>query len=73
MPEAKLSAKNQIVVPRDVRRKLGLKPGDKVILSLYGETAILMRKPKKYSAALAGVAEGLYPRDYLQRERESWR
>jgi AbrB family looped-hinge helix DNA binding protein len=73
MAEAKLSSKNQIVIPREVRQQLNLKPGDKVVLALRGDTAIMIRKPKKYSDALAGIMEGLYPPDYLERERQSWR
>jgi len=73
MAEAKLSSKNQIVIPREVREQLGLKPGDKIVLALHGDTAIMIRKPKKYSEALAGIMKGTYPPDYLERERESWR
>ena len=73
MAEAKLSSKNQIVIPREVRRQLALKPGDKVVLALHGDTAIMIRKPKKYSEALAGIMKGEYPPGYLERERESWR
>jgi AbrB family looped-hinge helix DNA binding protein len=72
MAEAKLSSKNQIVIPREVRKQLGLKPGDNIVLALHGDTAI-MRKPKKYSEAPAGIKKGMYPPDYLERERESWR
>ena len=46
MAEAKLSSKNQIVIPREVRPQLGLKPGDKVVLALRGDTAIMIRKPR---------------------------
>ena len=73
MPEAKLSSKSQIVIPREVRQRLGLKPGDRVILAVRGDTAIMIRKPKKYAESLAGIMKGMYPPDYLKRERESWR
>jgi AbrB family looped-hinge helix DNA binding protein len=32
MTEATLSAKNQIVIPREAREALGLKPGDKILI-----------------------------------------
>ena len=32
MTEATLSAKNQIVIPREARKALGLKPGDKILV-----------------------------------------
>ena len=59
MAKAKLSSKNQIVIPREVRKQLGLKPGDNIVLALHGDTAIMIRKPKKYSEALAGIMKGM--------------
>ena len=38
-----------------------------------GNTVILLRKPKKYSNAIAGIAKDLYGSTYLGEERESWR
>ncbi len=72
MAEAKLSSKNQIVVPLEARKALGLKPGDKLLIVPRGETLIVMRKPKNYAKAIIGMAKDLYPPDYLERERESW-
>ena len=39
---------------------------------MHSDTAIIMRKPKSYAARLAGIARGLYPADYVDRERETW-
>jgi len=42
MGEAKVSTKGQIVIPKDIRRKMGLKPGDKVKIEiLEGKKAII--------------------------------
>jgi AbrB family looped-hinge helix DNA binding protein len=73
MAEATLSSKNQIVIPREAREALDLKPGDKLIVSYIGRKMIIMERPKSYRAALAGIARGLYPKDYLKKERNSWR
>ena len=71
--EVTLSSKNQIVVPKDARKALGLKPGAKINVIVMGKTAILVAKPKNPVEALRGAAKGLvYPPDYLKRERESW-
>ena len=72
MAEAKLSSKNQIVVPLEARKALGLKPGDKLLIVPRGDTLIVMRKPKNYAKAIIGMAKDMYPPDYLERERESW-
>lgn len=73
MHEVKLSSKNQIVIPREIRNALRVKAGNRLIIVGRGETAVLLRKPKLYSKAIAGMASGLYPPDYLKGERESWR
>ena len=73
MAEATLSSKNQIVIPREARESLDLKPGDKLVISAVAGRIIVMEKPKSYCAALAGIARGLYPKDYLKKERNSWR
>jgi AbrB family looped-hinge helix DNA binding protein len=73
MREVKLSSKNQIVIPRDIRESLGVKPGDKLLAVARGDIVVLMRKPKHYSKAVAGLGKGFYPSDYLTKERESWR
>jgi AbrB family looped-hinge helix DNA binding protein len=70
--EATLSSKNQIVIPREARKALGLKPGDKLLVVLQGDNIIVLQKPKSYRKAISGLGRGLYPDDYLKKERESW-
>jgi AbrB family looped-hinge helix DNA binding protein len=72
MTEVTLSSKHQIVVPREAREALGLKPGSKLHVVVRGDVAILLRRPKSHAEALAGIASGTYPPDYLQTERKDW-
>jgi len=67
-----LSSKNQIVVPREARKALGLKPGDKLLVVVHEGRLLVMQKPRSYAKALQGIAKGWYPEGYLKRERESW-
>jgi AbrB family looped-hinge helix DNA binding protein len=73
MAEATLSSKNQIVIPREAREALQLKPGDKLIVSTFGNKVLVLEKPTSHRVALSGIARGLYPKDYLKKERKSWR
>lgn len=58
MAEVTLSAKNQIVIPREARAALRLKPGDKLRVVVRGERVLLMKKPKSYHVAIRGLARG---------------
>jgi AbrB family looped-hinge helix DNA binding protein len=71
--EATISSKHQIVIPKTIRERLGLKAGDKLQLSLHQGKLIVMEKPRAPHEALMGIAKGLYGPDYLKKERESWR
>jgi len=72
MAEATLSSKNQIVIPREAREALDLKPGDKLIISAVNGKILILEKPKSYHRAILGRG-GPYPKDYLKKERQSWR
>ena len=58
MAEATLSTKNQIVIPREARAALRLKPGDKILVVVRGRRVLLLKKPKSYQAAIRGLARG---------------
>jgi len=72
MVEATLSTKNQIVIPREAREALRVKAGDKLVVVVRGETAIVLKKPDSYHTAIWGLARGAYPNGYLRKERRSW-
>ena len=70
--EGTLSSKNQIVVPKDARKALGVKSGDKLLIVVRDNCVLLLPKPKSYAKALQGSMRGVYPKDYLGKERASW-
>jgi len=72
MKEATLSSKNQIVIPREAREAMQLKPGDKILIVTKGDRVLVLKKPSSHHGALRGLAEA-FSKDYLQKERESWR
>jgi AbrB family looped-hinge helix DNA binding protein len=72
MAEATLSSKNQVVVPREAREALGVKAGDKLLFVVLGKRVVVMQKPKSFAKALRGIARGIYPKNYLEKERDSW-
>lgn len=68
----KLSSKNQIVIPKEAREAMGVKGGDHLLVVVKDGLTIVMPKPKRYARALRGLAKGMYPADYLKRERRAW-
>ncbi|HEX5228267.1 MAG TPA: AbrB/MazE/SpoVT family DNA-binding domain-containing protein [Bryobacteraceae bacterium] len=72
MAEATLSSKNQIVIPKEARQALGIKPGDKLLVVVRGDRVVVLEKPRSYHAAIRGLGAGLYAGGYLRKERKSW-
>lgn len=73
----KLSAKHQIVIPREVRRQLGLAAGDELLVELQGNTIVLVPRPRNYTKHLQGlhkeVWRGVDVGRYIREERKGWR
>jgi AbrB family looped-hinge helix DNA binding protein len=72
VPESTLSAKNQVVIPKEAREALQLKPGDKVLFVVRGDNVLVLQKPRAHHAAIFGLARRQYPAGYLGKERDSW-
>lgn len=72
MKASTLSAKNQIVIPREAREALGVKAGDKLLVVVRGDKVIVLEKPKAHHAAIRGLKSDAYPGGYLQEERQDW-
>ena len=55
MPLVKLSSKGQIVIPQEIRKKLGLKPRKYAIVELIGERRAEIRPVADVRKELRGV------------------
>ena len=73
----RVSTKGQVVIPLGVRRKLGIKPGDHLII-VSGDSEAIIMKAKRYAESLRGMGKGLYGKTreeidaYVRGEREAW-
>lgn len=72
MRTARLSSKNQIVLPREAREAMHLKGRDELLVVVKNAVTIIMPKPKTYREALSGMGKGLYPKTRLKKESGSW-
>src|SRR5215216_5955679 len=72
----KVSKKHHITVPSAVRKQLGIKSGDELLVELRGGYAVLLPEPQDYSQRLRGlhreIWEGVEPQEYVRQEREAW-
>jgi len=75
--QVRLSTKGQVVLPLDVRKRMGLKPGDRLVVVGEDDMATLMT-PKRYAESLRGTGRGIYGKSraeidaYVRRERRAW-
>lgn len=72
----KVSKRNQIAVPSEVRRRLGIESGDRLLVDVQDRMAILIPEPRDYARAMAGlhreVWQGIDTSAYLREERGAW-
>ncbi len=82
--EVTVSTKYQIVIPKEVRKRLGLKPGQKVRISNVDDTQLTITKPlttQEFLDKYAGIMRdtpwqkaGVDAADWIRKERdEEWR
>lgn len=53
--EATLTSKGQTTIPKEIRDRLAMKPGDRITFTLMPDATIVMRLKNKSIAALAGT------------------
>ncbi len=54
----KMSSKHQIVVPREAREALGLRPGDRLLVTVTGDIIEMRAEPQDVVAELEGLLSG---------------
>lgn len=73
---AKVSGRYQIVIPKRVRERLGLQPGDYLLLSVEGDKVVMRLRPRSYAEHLRGLHKEVWQdveaEDYVRQERETW-
>jgi AbrB family looped-hinge helix DNA binding protein len=72
-----LNQKSQIVISKQIRKTLGLKPGDQLAAIVEGDKIVLRPKPKNPSARLRGIGKGTWGKKskidaYLDKLRNEW-
>jgi len=72
----KVSSRNQIALPSQARKKLGIQPGDRLLVDVQDGVLVLIPQPEDYVAAMTGlhreVWDGIDTEAYLNEERDAW-
>lgn len=74
----KLSKKGQVVIPREIREKLGIRIGEKLVIFIRGDETVILT-PQKYAEYTCGLMKGTWGstrkevEEYINEERGSWK
>lgn len=74
----KLNKKGQIVIPSEIREKMGLSNETKLVIFTRGEETVLLT-PEKYASYTCGLMKGTWAstrkevESYINEERGSWK
>jgi len=74
----KLNEKSQIVISKQIRKTLGLKPGDQLSAVVEGDKIVLRPNPKNPARRLRGIGKGTWGDRakidaYLDKLRDEWK
>jgi len=73
----KISSKYQIIIPREVRVKLNLKAGDKLIIKTNNGKIVIYPQPKSYAKYTLGLGKEIWQdidaTEYVRKEKETWK
>jgi len=58
MATAKVLAKGQIVIPKEIRTKMSLSPGDRVEVTATQEGIVILPVKKSYTEFYKGIVKG---------------
>jgi AbrB family looped-hinge helix DNA binding protein len=75
MEESKVSPKGQIVIPKRLRDKLGIRKGEKVAIEEADEVVLVMKKAKDPVQAMRGLFKGKTKKssvELVRQLRDEW-
>lgn len=73
----RVSTRGRIVIPLEVRRYLGIRLGDNLVV-VAGDDEVVIMRPKRYAESLRGSGRGIYGKtrakidEYIRGERKTW-
>ncbi len=72
MNVGKMSKKGQIVIPKEIRQRFNIKPGDAVIFRIQ-ENRVIMEKIQEKMADILKAGKPVAPsKEYVKQLRDEW-
>lgn len=75
--KVKVGPKYQVVIPQDIRKKVPILPREEVLVEEVNGLIVILPKPESYTDAMIGLGghvwKGIDPKDYVKKERASWK
>lgn len=72
MNVGKMSKKGQIVIPKEIRERFGIKPGDAVIFKIQGDKVIIEKIQEKMSDILKNSKPVENSLKFQKKLRDEW-
>jgi AbrB family looped-hinge helix DNA binding protein len=74
---AKVSSRGQVVLPKELRKRLNIKQGDTILFILEGDSVRLFPQPDSYADYTRGLGKEMWAElgggeRFLHEERASW-
>ncbi len=73
----RVGPKYQVVIPQVVRKKIDLHPQDEMLVEEINGIVVLIPKPKSFTELMIGLGKEIWKdidvKEYLKKERESWK
>lgn len=72
---ARVSSRYQIVIPKEVREALDIRPQDTLLFLIDGKTVHMRPRPDSFTQKLRGLHQHVWPDDldrWLHKERATW-
>jgi len=76
MSKTTISPKYQVVIPKEVRKKLNIKEGQVLHVYPVGDSIMFSPKPINYTEKMLGLGQEIWqdidPLEYIRQERADW-
>ena len=68
---SKIGKRAQVVIPKKIRNEINIKEGDSIFIDAIDNSIIITLVPKDI-LEFAGIAKGIYQKNYIEKITKEW-